>query len=442
LTSPQTRYVRNGDVSLAYQVIGDAPVTLVYVAGFFSHVEHVWEEPGLARFFERIASFARLVIYDRRGSGLSDPVSPDASLDSELGDLDAVLDAVGAERAALMGYINGGHVVARYAAERPWRVQAVIFYGSSARSTSADDYEWAYTEEERRRRFAEQLPRWGEGTTLDLIAPSCAGDERMRAWMSRMERLGASPGMVATAVERLAGVDVRDALGRITAPALVLHRTHDSFIDVRHSRYLAEHVPGARLVELPGTDSLPSVGDSDAVLDEIEEFLTGGRAEREPERALGTVLFTDIVDGTAQAAQLGDRAWRDRLAAHDSAVRRQLERFGGREVKTTGDGFLALFDGPPSRAARCARAIVDAVAGIGVRVRAGLHTGECELIGGDVGGLAVHIAARVTALAGAGEVLVSSTLRDAALGSGLEFSAYGEHDLKGVPERWRVFRLT
>jgi class 3 adenylate cyclase len=440
--TPQTRYARNGDVSLAYQVIGDAPLTVVFLGGFIGHVEHMWDEPGLARFFERLASFSRLVLVDRRGSGLSDPSPPDSSLEAELGDVDAVLDEVGAQRVAFLAYINGGQLSARYAVARPDRVQALIFYGCNARSTFAADYEWAHTEEQRRARFAEQIRRWGEGTTLELIAPSCAGDERLRAWMARLERLAASPGMMARTVANMEDVDVRDALPRIAVPSLVLHRTNDAFIDVRHSRYLAAQVPGAKLVELPGIDSLPSVGDSDSVLDEIEEFLTGTVAARAPERALRTVLFTDIVAGTAQAATIGDRRWRDLLAAHDALVRRALERYDGTEVKTMGDGFLAVFEGPPSRAARCAQSVVQGVGELGLEMRAGLHHGECELIGGDVGGLAVHIAARVSALAGAGEVLVSSTVREAALGSGLSFAAHGEHDLKGVPDRWRLFRVS
>jgi class 3 adenylate cyclase len=261
----------------------------------------------------------------------------------------------------------------------------------------------------------------------------------MHSWFARMERLSASPGTMAVTFRNLGNVDVRGLLSRVTAPTLVLHRTDDRLLDVRHSRYLAEHIPGARLVELPGVDNMPSVGDADALVDEIETFLTGGRRAREPERALLTVLFTDIVAGTRRVFEIGDARWRDLLAAHDAAVRRQLAIGGGREIKTIGDGFLATFEGPPSAAVRCARAIVAATAELGVEIRAGLHTGECELIGDDVGGMAVHVAARVADLAQSGEVLVSSTLRQAVAGSGVRFEPRGQHELRGVPGTWPLY---
>ncbi|MDX6689340.1 MAG: hypothetical protein QOG15_797 [Solirubrobacteraceae bacterium] len=439
--APRTHYARNGDVNLAFQVHGEGPIDIVFVSAFISHVEHVWEDPGLARFMTRLAQFSRLILFDRRGSGLSDDGPLDA--DDELGDITTVLDAVGSERAALLSYTAGGQLAALYAATFPERVSALVLYACMVHAERDDDeaLQWLQTAEERAQRMNTMLDHWGEGLTIGALAPTAAGDQQLRAWFERLERLAASPGRMRKLNEAVAQLDVRPALPTIRVPTLVLHRTNDAFIDVRHSREYARRIPAAKLVELPGVDSLPSAGDMEAVLGEIEEFLTGGRRGGEQERALLTVLFTDIVGGTARAALLGDKRWRDLLAAHDVAVRRTLRRYDGEVVKTIGDGFLAVFDGAPSRAVRCGAAVRDAVAELEIEVRVGLHTGECEIIGDDIGGMAVHIAARVGALAEAGEVLASGTTYGTVVGAGLDFDYRGEYELKGVSGRWPVFAL-
>lgn len=441
MSPPVTRYARSGEFTLAYQVHGDGPVDLVFVPGFMSHLEVLWEEPGVARMFERQAEFARLILIDRRGSGLSDPLPGPIALEDEVEDLDAVLDAVGSESAVLMAYATGTPYSIQYAVKHPERVAGLILYAGMARTTRSDDMPWALTAEEREERLAEAVERWGQGANAGLLAPSAAHDESLRRWFAKLERLSASPGQMRILSRTLGEVDVRHLLGEVKAPTLVLHRAEDQFFDPRHASYLAERIPGAHLRVLPGVDNFPFVGDVESYLDAVEEFVTGDRPARRHERELLTVLFTDICDGTALAAELGDRRWRDLLADHDAEIRRQLVRFAGHEVKTIGDGVLAVFDGPPSAAVRCARAIVEATAALGVDVRAGLHTGECELIGDDVGGMAVHIAARVSALAGPGQVLASGTTFGTVVGSGLAFDDLGAHDLRGVPGRWPIFRV-
>jgi class 3 adenylate cyclase len=437
-----TRYARSGDVNIAYRVLGDGPVDIVLSTGLISHVEVFFEEPGLVRFFERMGQFARVVLMDRHGTGLSDPLDGPRSVDDEAKDVLAVLDAVGVERAALMAYTTSGPLMATVAAMYPERVSALVMYATVARAISAPGYDWTHTAEERRERMTELLGHWGTGDNLDNVAPTHADDDRMRAWLGRLERLSASPGAMRNLTANFEQVDVRHLLDTIRVPTLILHRTGDRLIDVRHSRYLAQTIPGARYVELPGEDSLLSAGDTEAVIGEVEEFLTGGRRGTPQERALLTVLFTDVVDATGRAAHLGDARWRDLLAAHDRVVRAEIERFDGQEVKTIGDAFLVIFDGAPSRALRCARAIVREVRALGIEVRAGLHTGECEIIGDDVGGMAVHIAARVGALAGPSEVLVSGTVFGTVVGSGIGFEERGYRELKGVPGKWPLFAMT
>jgi len=437
----ETRYARSGDVNLAYQARGDGPLDILFVPGFISHVEHLWEEPGLARFFNRLSSFARLIVYDRRGTGLSDRLGQMPTHEEEIADINAVLDAVGSERAALMSYTVGGQLASIYAYTNPERTAALLMYATIARATFAPDYPWAHSQQQREERMAEMAANWGQGSLLEVIAPSAAGDARLRAWLGRMERLSISPGSLRQMTDAIGQTDVREILAEIRVPTLIVHRVDDQAIDPGHSRYLAENIPGAKLVELPGRDNYPGI-EPDSIADEVEEFLTGGRRVAEPERALLSVLFTDIVDSTTRAAALGDQRWRDLLSSHDSIVRKELQRFDGLEVKTIGDGFLAVFDGAPTRAVRCAAAIAGAARDIGVDIRAGLHTGECELMGDDVGGMAVHIGARISSLATSGEVLVSSTLREAVLGSPIEFEERGVHSLKGVPGEWRVFALT
>jgi len=441
---PTTRYARSGDASIAYQVSGEGPLDLLFLTGWLTQLEQLWEAPANRRFLERLTAFGRLILFDSRGTGLSERVLDAYTVEQEARDALAVLDAAGSERAALLTYAQGGLVGARLAADRPERIGALIMYASIARTSWAPDYEWAMTSEEREELSERNIATWGEANSeaMSAWAPSMAQDPALVAWFARMQRLAASPGEARVISRAMVDVDVRAVLPRIRVPTLVMHRPKELVWDVRHSRYLAENIPGARYVELDGIDSFPFVGDSDAIVEEIEEFLTGGRRGGELARALLTVMFTDIVDATARAAELGDGRWRDLLARHDEDVRKELARFDGREVKTVGDGFLATFDGPPSRALRCALAITAAGRGLGVQVRVGIHTGECELIGDDVGGMAVHIASRVNSLARPGEVLVSGTVFGTVVGGPFAFEDRGFHELKGVPGRWPLFALS
>ena len=440
---PTTRYARSGDATIAYQVAGEGTLDLLFLPGWISQIEQLWEASAMRRFLERLAVFNRLILFDRRGSGLSDSAGEPYTLEQEARDALAVLDAAGSERAALFTYGLGGPVGALLAADRPERVGALIMYASIARTSWAADYDWAMTVEDRAQWTEHTVAAWGEtsGPGLAVLAPSMADDPALAGWYARLQRLSASPSQARILLHAAANLDVREMLPRIHVPTLVMHRAQDSAWDPRHSHYLADHIPGARYVELEGADSLPFIGDSDAIVEEIEEFLTGGRSGGELTRALLTVMFTDIVDATARAAALGDARWRDLLAAHDAQVREQLARFGGREVKTVGDGFLVTFAGPPSQALRCALALAAATRELGIEVRVGVHTGECELIGEDVGGMAVHIASRVTALAGPGEVLVSGTVFGTVVGGPFAFEDRGFHELKGVPGRWPLFAL-
>jgi len=435
--APAARYTRSGDLNIAYVTLGEGPLDLVWVPPWISQVEHLFEEPSLAAAFERLAGFARLIMFDRRGSGLSDPMVGAPTLEEQMDDVLAVMEAAGSERAAILGTLEGGPMAAMFAATHPERVSALVLYSTFARTLPAPGYEWPPAREEREARMALALEHWGQGFVAGGVAASRQGDPRFLEWAGRLERLAASPGTIARVFDLIGEWDVRDVLPTIRVPTLVVHRREDSFIKVEHGRYLGEQIPGARYVELEGSDNLFSTGDTDAVIGEIEEFLTGERHEREPDRMLATVMFTDIVESTTRAAALGDSAWRDLLGEHDRLVRLALERHRGREVKTTGDGFLATFDGP-ARAIRAAASIAEGVRTLGLQVRAGLHTGECEVMDEDVRGLAVHIGARVMGKAGPGEVLVSSTVKDLVVGSGIAFEDRGEHDLRGVPGRWRL----
>ena len=440
---PGTRYARSDGASIAYQVAGEGPLDILFLTGWLTQLEQLWEAPANRRFLERLATFGRLILFDSRGTGLSERVLETYTLEREARDALAVLDAAGSERAALFTYAQGGLVGATLAAEQPERVGALIMYASIARTSWAPDYHWAMTSEEREALSERNIARWGEADSdaMAMWAPSMAEDPALSTWFARMQRLAASPGEARVISNAMVDMDVRHLLAHIRVPTLVMHRPKEHVWDVLHSRYLAEHIQGSRYVELDGIDSLPFIGDSDSIIDEIEEFLTGERSGGEKVRALLTVMFTDIVDATAHAASVGDGRWRDLLAQHDRDVRTELARFGGREVKTVGDGFLATFDGPPSRALRSALAITRAARGLGVEVRIGVHTGECELIGQDVGGMAVHIASRVSALAAAGEVLVSGTVFGTVVGGPFSFEDRGFHELKGVPGRWPLFSL-
>jgi class 3 adenylate cyclase len=438
-STPKTRYARNGDARIAYQVIGDGPLDLVVVPGFVSNVEYVWEVPGVAAILERMASYARLIMWDKRGTGLSDPVIGLPPLEERMDDMLAVLDAAGSDQAALFGVSEGGPLSVLFTATHPQRVSALAMYGAAPRMAWAPDYTWGLPLDTYGDAAREAvLEGWGNGVLLDVFAPSYVKDESVREVWGTFQRLGASPSMGLATLEALLRIDVRDILSSIHVPTLLLHRVGDRAIPVQGSRFMALHIPNAKLVELEGEDHLWFLGDVDAILEEVQEFLTGVRYNVAVDRMLATVLFTDIVDSTRKVAELGDRRWRELLSEHDAIVRRELDRFRGHEVKTVGDGFLATFDGP-ARAVTGAAAIRDRVQELGIAIRAGLHTGECELIGDDITGVAVNIAARISDLAGPNEVLVSRTVTDLVYGSGIEFDDRGFTELKGVPDAWHLF---
>jgi pimeloyl-ACP methyl ester carboxylesterase len=436
----QTRYARSGDLHIAYQAAGEGPLDLFYVPTWISQLEVMLEEPSIGAFVDRLCAFARVVSFDRRGAGLSDPWSGLPTLEDQMDDVLAVMDATGTERAALMGSLEGGPLAMLFAATHPDRVDSLILYATYARTHWAPDYDWPPSSDERDARLAELVAQWGQGAVATALAPSKVGDAEFLRWCGKLERYAASPATAAAVLHALGDTDVRHILPTIRVPTLVMHRRDDQFLMVEHSRYLAEQIPGARYVELEGSDNLFSAGDSEAVLGEIEEFLTGSRHVPVPDRVLATVLFTDICGSTERAAELGDSAWRALLERHDELVRAEVVRHRGRAVKSTGDGVLATFDGP-ARAIGAARSIEYAVHELGIEIRAGLHTGECEVIGADVGGLAVHIGARVMDKAGPGEVLVSSTVKDLVVGSGISFHERGSHELRGVPGEWSLFEV-
>jgi pimeloyl-ACP methyl ester carboxylesterase len=435
----RTRYARSGDVSIAYQVVGDGPLDLVFVPGWISNVEAAWEEPGYRRFLDRLASFSRLILFDKRGTGLSDRVAVDQlpSLEQRMDDVRAVMDAAGSRRAAILAVSEGGGMALLFAATYPERTVALVTYGVFATRVPAPDYPWAPSPDDRERWLTRLEEEWGGEVDLSDLAPSVAGDPRFASWWSSFLRRSASPA-AAVALGRMNGqMDVRPILPTIRVPTLVLHRTGDLDAKVDEGRFIAERIPGARFVELAGTDHLIWTQNPDQILDEIEEFLTGARHGPEAERVLATVLFTDIVGSTARAVKMGDRQWMDALEAHRTMVRWYLERYRGHEVDTAGDGFFATFDGP-GRAIRCALAVRDTALEHGVEVRAGVHIGEVE-IGEKPGGLAVHIGARISGQAAAGEVLVSQMVKDLVAGSGLHFEDRGPRGLKGVPGVWNLW---
>jgi pimeloyl-ACP methyl ester carboxylesterase/class 3 adenylate cyclase len=436
---PQTRYAKSGEINIAYQVIGDGPIDLVFVPGFISHLDLQWADPRIARFLQKLASFSRLIMFDKRGTGLSDPVAGPAPLEDRMDDVRAVMDAAGSERAALFGLSEGGPMSVLFAATYPERTHALILCGTFATGTlDPDDNPGGQRWVDTMQRVRALLEHWGDGGTLSVFAPS-ADSERERIGRGIFERSAASPQMARTLIEMVVEIDVRDLLPSVRVPTLVLHR-EEEHIPVECARYMAEHIPGARLIVLPGMDHIPFYGDGDGYAEEIEEFLTGARQAPVSDRILTTVMFTDIVGSTERAAALGDARWRELLGRHDELMRAELERHRGREVKTMGDGFLATFDGP-ARGIRCARAIADQVRSLDIELRAGLHTGECELIGDDIGGMAVNIGARIGALADADEVVVSNTVKDLVVGSGISFSDRGARELKGVPGEWRLFAV-
>jgi pimeloyl-ACP methyl ester carboxylesterase len=428
---PETLYAKSGDVHVAYQVFGEGPLNLVIVPGFVSNIEVFWDQPDLARALLRMGSYARVAIFDKRGTGMSDRVVGMPHLDERMDDLRSVMDAAGMEQAAVLGVSEGGALSMLFAATYPDRCRALVLWGA-----------WSRGSQEGVDRLLSAIGAgWGTGRGLGGFAPSRANDPALKSWWGKCERLGASPADVVALVRMNGEINVRNIIPTIRTPTLVIHRQGDRIIPVKAALSIARNIPGARFVELPGADHFFFVGDdADHGADAMEEFLTGAHAPVEVDRVLATVLFTDIVGSTDKAATIGDRRWRDLLGDHHAAVRRSLDRYRGREIKTTGDGFLAVFDGP-ARGVRCACSIAEETKRLGIEVRAGLHTGECEVMGEDYGGIAVHIGARVAALAGAGEVFVSSTVKDLVAGSGLRFNDLGMRSLKGVPDEWRIFAV-
>jgi pimeloyl-ACP methyl ester carboxylesterase/class 3 adenylate cyclase len=444
---PVTSYTTSGDVHIAYQVLGNGPIDLVFLPGVVSNVELAWDEPHWARFYEQLASFSRLILFDRRGIGLSDRLEGAPPLEERMEDVRAVLDAVGSERAALFGSLDAGAMLALFAATYPERAAALVLFASQPRWTSAPGYPWGLSPEQGRMWVEEGERRFGDPEyvkgLLREFCPSTRNDAGLLEWMTRMWRHSASPGSLKAFRRMNLEIDIRHTLPTIRVPTLVLQRSEDRFVPPEVGRYVADEIPGAVYEELPGADVVPWLGESDGIIGSVEQFLEGVRdasswEEVDRDRVLATVLFTDIVDSTAKAAELGDARWRELLRTHHDLVRRQLIRFRGREIDTAGDGFFASFDGP-ARAIRCAKAVTAALGELGFSVRAGLHTGECEVAEGKLGGIAVHIGARIAARAKAGEVLVSSTVKDLVAGSGLSFVDQGAQELRGIPGQWRLY---
>jgi len=442
---PETRYTLSGDVNIAYQVVGEGPIDLVFIPSMTHHVELVWENPSQAQFFSRLASISRLLLFDKRGTGMSDRVAG-GTLEVRMDDIRAVMDAAGTERAVLCGLGDGGPLCALFAATYPERTTALVLINTTPRFVRSPELPWLPTRAERERDIEEVVRRWGnrEAAAEFFRRGSPSATEEERQSFARVITLSVSPGSAAAYLRMNLDVDICDVLPLIRVPTLVIQRTEIEVLDRRNGRYLAEHIPGARLVELPGRDFAPQLGDPERLFAELESFLKdvveGEPWEAEPDRILATVLFTDIVGATARAAELGDRAWRELLQKHHETVRSELGRFRGKEMDTAGDGFFATFGGP-ARAIHCASAIRESISELDLEVRAGLHSGECELVDGKAGGIAVHIGARVASLAGPGEVLVSSTVKDLVAGSGIEFEDRGEHQLKGISEAWHLFTV-
>ncbi len=432
----EIKYAKSGEINIAYQVTGSGPRDLVLVPGFVSHLELDWDEPRSARILERLGSFARLIRFDKRGTGLSDRPGGLPDLETRMDDVRAVMDAVDSRQAVVFGYSEGAPMSILFAASYPERTASLVLYGAYAKRTNPDaDYPWAPTWAARQVAAADVEANWGADANLGMMAPNA--DPALIAWWRARARASASPGTARDLILMNSQIDVRPVLATVGTPTLVVHRAGDHDSSAEEGRYIAHHIPNARFVLLPGDDHVPFV-DPDQIVDVVEEFVTGVAPAAEPERVLATVVFTDIVGSTKRAVELGDRSWRDLLDAHHALIRSGLARFRGREVDTAGDGFLATFDGP-ARAIRFAAASAAAVHSLGIEIRAGVHTGELELRAGNVSGIAVHIGARVAALAGPSEVLASSTVKDLVAGSGIEFDDRGAHELKGVPGEWRLF---
>jgi len=437
----ETRYAKSGELNIAYQVFGDGDLKLVLIPGWASNVENIWTLTEFAEFADKLAQFARVILLDRRGTGLSDPVVNPPTLEERMDDVRAVIDAAGWERAVIWGISEGGPMAMMFAATYPHRVQALVLYGTFARFSRANDYPYGFPPEANAKWVADLETTWGSGELSRSFAPSMSNDAATMRILARLERMAMSPGTAHKLFGLLTQTDVRHVLPAIRVPTLILHRAEDKPVRVGHARYLAERIAGAKYVELPGSDHMPMMGDVDALLDEVREFLTGERAAPESDRILATILFCDIVDSTIRAAELGDHEWKRLLLQFYAMVDGKLHHFRGRKLDTAGDGLFAAFDGP-ARAVRCGAALVDAAKALSLQVRVGVHTGECEVLGEKYSGIAVHLGARVASAADPGQVLVTSTVKDLVVGSGIHFEDLGSRTLKGVPDQWRLFRLT
>ena len=437
---PETKFTQSGEISIAYQIVGNGPLDLVIVPGFVSHLEQAWEDPSYSRFLMQLASFSRLILFDKRGTGLSDRISGIPTLEERMDDVRAVMDSVDSEQAALFGISEGGPMSVLFAATYPERATALVLYGSIAKGSWAPDYPWGPNPEDESTQawLGGWRKEWGGAYQIETWAPSMADDEVFRQWWAKYLRLSASPSAVIQIFRMNMAIDIRDILPSIQIPTIVLHRTGDRPIQIEQGQYLAKNIPGAKFLELSGEDHLWWVGDSESIVNEIQEFLTGEQPPIEIDRVLATVLFTDIVDSTKRTAEMGDSRWKDVLDIHNAVMVKEINRFRGRAIRSTGDGYLAVFDGP-GRAIRCGTAIRNELGQHGIEIRTGLHTGEIDLMGDDVGGIAVNIAARVLAEAANNEVWVSRTVKDLVVGSGFTFAERGTYNLKGVPGEWSLY---
>ena len=438
---PETRYARRGDDYIAYQTVGNGPPDILFMSAWFSHVDGRWEEPRFAAMLNRIATMGRLIVFDKRGSGASDPLAAaQPTWEDWADDISAVLQAADSERATVIGVGDSGPLAMLFAATQPQRVTSLVLINTGARLVQGPDYPWGLSGDEVERFLRRTRETWGTGGISDIFSTSASSDERYRQWWARYQRMGSSPGRSTTMARLVFAVDVRNVLSTIHVPTLVIHRKDFRFFPVELGRYLAERIADAKYVELPGADGFVYLGDTDAVLSEVEEFVTGSRRSPEADRILATILLTDMVGSTDRAARLGDQRWRAVLDAHDEIVRGQLKQFRGRLHRATGDGVLATFDGP-ARGVRCAQSLRDALREAGIDIRSGLHAGEIELRGDEIGGIAVHIAARIGAQAESGEILCSSTVKELVTGSDLAFVDRGRHQLKGVPQEWQIYAV-
>ena len=440
---PKTKYTKSGEVNIAYQVVGDGPIDIVYVPGWVSNIDMMWSEIRLASFLTKLSSFSRLILFDKRGTGLSDRVNKYATLEERMDDIRAVMDAVGSERAALFGHSEGGSVSLLFAASYPQRTIALITFGVFAKRKYSIDYPWGPTDAERQLSYKMIEDKWADGDMQGLrdLVPSLAENSKFMDWLASYLRASASPGAALDLQRQNTEVDITGILDAIKVPTLLLHRTGDKDVHIEEAKYIAERIPNSKVVELPGDDHLFWTSDSYAVLAEIEEFITGIRPNKEFDRVLSTILFTDIVSSTEHLTKSGDKKWMDILEKHNALVREELRRFNGKEIKNTGDGFLATFDGP-SRAVACAKAIRDVVKTLGIEITAGIHTGECEVFDAeDIGGIAVHVAARVLSQAQPSQVLITMTVKHLLAGTGFQFTDLGDISLKGIKEAYRIYAL-